>query len=126
MTPLQKLCAIRELMFQNNVDYYIVPHSDQHMSEYTAKCDERINFISGFSGSAGTVVIGIRNAYLWTDGRYHLQADKELDHSIWTIVKWQNHDVPDWGNWLKKLDENIRIGIDPTLFAVNDVKNHGI
>lgn len=59
-------------MKQNNVQAYLVPHSDAHDSEYTAEEDERLAYISGFTGSAGIALITLDVAYLWTDGRYFL------------------------------------------------------
>lgn len=55
-------------------------------SEYIAECDKRREFISGFSGSAGTAVVTLTEAYLWTDGRYHIQASQQLDDQ-WTLMK---------------------------------------
>ena len=56
---------------------YIIPHNDAHDSEYIADHDERIQFICGFSGSAGTAVVTLDRQLLWTDSRYWLQAGKE-------------------------------------------------
>ena len=60
------------------VDAYIIPGSDPHMSEYTAAHWKKREFISGFTGSAGTVVILAEEAGLWTDSRYYIQAEEEL------------------------------------------------
>eukprot|EP00475_Leptophrys_vorax_P027496 TRINITY_DN391_c0_g1_i2.p1 TRINITY_DN391_c0_g1~~TRINITY_DN391_c0_g1_i2.p1 ORF type:complete len:593 (+),score=147.01 TRINITY_DN391_c0_g1_i2:120-1781(+) len=67
----------------------IVPSSDAHMSEYVAECDKRRAWLSGFSGSAGTAVIMPQphKSALWTDGRYFLQASKQLDLSVWELMK---------------------------------------
>lgn len=117
-----KLILLRKLMRQFKVQYYIIPHSDQHLSEYVSEIDERIKFISGFSGSAGTVIVGMDSAYLWTDGRYHLQADKEVDSTLWTVMKYQASGVPSWSEWIKQsiTDPKI-IGFDPKLMSTEDV-----
>lgn len=106
----------------NLADFYIscvqvVPSEDSHQSEYIAPCDARrgqicveiycyvlqeltcIEFISGFSGSAGTAVISLEKAALATDGRYFNQAAKQLD-SNWLLLKQGQEDVPTWQEWL--------------------------
>ena len=66
----EKLSKLRETMEKEGLDAFIVPSDDPHMSEYTAPFFNRREFISGFTGSAGTAVITRHNAYLWTDGRF--------------------------------------------------------
>ncbi|KAF8176462.1 hypothetical protein BJ912DRAFT_857446 [Pholiota molesta] len=77
----ERLARLRELMKSKDVGVQavVVPSEDEHSSEYLAHCDERRAFISGFNGSAGCAVITLDNAYLFTDGRYFLQAGKQLD-----------------------------------------------
>lgn len=65
---------------------YIIPSGDAHNSEYIAACDERRAYISGFTGSAGTAIVTLDSALLWTDGRYYLQASQEMDGN-WTLMK---------------------------------------
>ncbi|WP_099203513.1 aminopeptidase P family protein [Miniphocaeibacter massiliensis] len=72
---------LRELMKKENIDAYIIPTADPHQSEYVADFYKSREFISGFTGSSGTVVIGKEKAGLWTDGRYFIQAAKELEGS---------------------------------------------
>ncbi|KAM5541777.1 hypothetical protein V8D89_004506 [Ganoderma adspersum] len=119
-----RLQALRELMekAEYNVQAVVVPTEDQHFSEYIAHCDERRAFISGFNGSAGCAVVTPSGAYLFTDGRYFLQAEKQLDHN-WTLMKQGLPDVPTWQEFLSKnLDGNTRIGVDPTLIAAADAE----
>ncbi|CAE6458159.1 unnamed protein product [Rhizoctonia solani] len=93
---------------------------DQHSSEYLADCDARRAFISGFDGSAGCAVVSVSGAFLFTDGRYFLQAEQQLD-SNWTLMKQGLPGVPTWQEFLaKKLPEGTKIGIDPTLISVSD------
>ena len=68
----------RELMKKENISAYIIPSSDYHQSEYVGKYFECRKFMSGFTGSAGTLLITLDEAILWTDGRYFLQAENEL------------------------------------------------
>lgn len=86
-----KLSHLRQLMKGTDLGFeplmaYIVPSDDAHQSEYIAQRDRRRQFISGFTGSAGTAVITNSEALLWTDGRYYQQAEKQLDSS-WTLMK---------------------------------------
>ncbi|EAU82877.1 aminopeptidase P [Coprinopsis cinerea okayama7 len=116
----KQLAALRELMKKENVDVWVVPSEDQHYSEYLAHCDERRAFISGFNGSAGCAVITLDKAYLFTDGRYFLQAEKQLD-SNWTLMKQGLPDVPTWQDFLHKtLDGSLKIGIDATIITEED------
>ncbi|KAG9103611.1 hypothetical protein FRC06_009503, partial [Ceratobasidium sp. 370] len=82
----ERLVALRALMKENQVDAYVVVSEDQHSSEYLAKCDTRRAFICGFDGSAGCAVVTYTRAHLFTDGRYFLQAEQQLD-SNWTLMK---------------------------------------
>lgn len=66
---------------------YIVPSDDSHQSEYIAQRDRRRQFITKFTGSAGTAVVTQTEALVWTDGRYFQQAEKQLDNSTWTLMK---------------------------------------
>ncbi|XP_051123417.1 aminopeptidase P2 [Andrographis paniculata] len=117
--PDDKLVALRELFSTPNVniDAYIVPSQDAHQSEFIADCYQRRAYISGFTGSAGTAVITKDKAALWTDGRYFLQAEKQLSSS-WILMRAGNLGVPTTGEWLNGvLAPGCRVGIDPFLFS---------
>ena len=77
-TITDKINALRELMQINKSDALIIPSGDAHISEYRADFFKEREWISGFTGSAGTFVLTARKAGLWTDSRYFLQAEKEL------------------------------------------------
>lgn len=88
---------LRALMRQlpNNggsINAYIIPTDDRHQSEYISSTDERRSFISGFDGSAGTAVVTLNEALLWTDGRYHQQAEQQIDEN-WTLMKGFEHQL---------------------------------
>ena len=74
----ERISKLRKLMAKRNIDAYIVPSSDPHQSEYLADYYKTREFITGFTGSAGTAVITTKKSGLWTDGRYFIQAAKEL------------------------------------------------
>ncbi|XP_024993526.1 probable Xaa-Pro aminopeptidase P [Cynara cardunculus var. scolymus] len=123
----QKLIALREQFGKPgiNIDAYIIPSQDAHQSEFIAECYMRRAYISGFTGSAGTAIVTRHKAALWTDGRYFLQAEKQLSSS-WTLMRAGNWGVPNTTEWLNDvLAPGGRIGIDPFLFssdAVNELK----
>ena len=85
---MSKLEKLRALMAEHSIECYIVPHGDSHNCEYLAPCDERIKFISGFSGSNGLCVVTQTEARMWTDGRYYLAAQKQLEAG-WTMMKME-------------------------------------
>lgn len=103
-----------------DVKVFVVPSEDEHFSEYPAEADKRRGFISGFNGSAGCAVVTLKDAFLFTDGRYFLQAEQQLDEN-WTLMKQGLPDVPTWQEFLSKhLEEGIRIGVDPTLIVASE------
>lgn len=93
MTTNERIGALRNLMISNDIDAYLIPSDDFHQSEYVGdyfKCRE---FISGFTGSSGTVIITQSSAHLWTDGRYFIQAENELQNSEFILHKCGLSDV---------------------------------
>ncbi|KAF8633799.1 hypothetical protein AX15_001241 [Amanita polypyramis BW_CC] len=114
----ERLEALRKEMGKHELDYYIVPSEDAHGSEYVAASDKRREFISGFTGSAGEAIISKAAAYLVTDSRYWLQAERELDTSLWSIVRVSAPDGPkDWIEWLFGRVKGARIGIDARMLS---------
>lgn len=101
----------------------VVPSEDSHSSEYVAPCDARREFISGFSGSAGTAVVTQDKAALATDGRYFNQATKQLD-SNWILLKQGVENAPSWIEWaLENAGKGGVIGIDPTIISAGSAKS---
>jgi Xaa-Pro aminopeptidase len=106
-----------------SIHAYVVPSGDAHQSEYIAECDMRRQFISKFTGSAGTAVITLDKAALWTDGRYHLQASKQLEQANWILMKDGLPDTPLIGDWLKDvLQSGNKVGVDPSLLSHDSFK----
>lgn len=124
-TGAQKLSEFRKFMKTvttikaAGIQAYILPYGDAHQSEYLAPQDKRISYISGFTGSAGTVVVTQDRALLWTDGRYFNQAGKQLDPpDAWTLMKDRLPETPDVQTWLvDNLPANSNVGTDPTLMT---------
>jgi Xaa-Pro aminopeptidase len=104
-------------MSKEGIDALIIPTDDPHMSEYTAPYHYRREFISEFTGSAGTVVITKEQALLFTDGRYHNQASLELSNE-WTLMKVGVKDVPNSQEFLaSNLTATSVIGVDPLVHS---------
>ncbi len=93
-------------------------------SEYVAEHYKSRAYISGFTGSAGTVVITLSEACLWTDGRYFIQASRQISDSEVALYKMNIPGVPTYQEWLKEhIQSGQRIGFDQRLFSVNDVRS---
>lgn len=116
-----RLAKLRALLAKNSLAAYLVPTADAHQSEYVAPCDMRRAYLTGFSGSAGTAVVTESKALLWTDGRYFLQAAKQLDPTCWELMKAGNEGVPKIEEWLaNNIPSGQRVGFDPFVMSVGE------
>ena len=103
MNPVpERLAALRKKMQENNVAFYIVPTDDFHQDEYVGDHFKARVYITGFTGSAGTALITETEAFLWTDGRYFIQAAKELEGSTVELMKMSEPGVPTISQFLKE------------------------
>ena len=112
MTIVERLEALRGLMKENNLTMYLVPTDDYHMSEYVGAYFKEREFLSGFTGSAGVLLVTLKNAYLWTDGRYFLQAANQLEGSTITLMKQGEEGVPSVYEFIKSQSIKKLIGFD--------------
>jgi len=113
---IRKLFKDRKIVTEE-LSAYIVPSCDAHDSEYLAEVDMRRQYVSGFTGSAGSALITSSQALMWTDGRYHLQARQEMDTN-WMLMKGGLPDTPTQTNWmLKNLEPGSIVGVDPMLIS---------
>jgi Xaa-Pro aminopeptidase len=109
----QRLSELRREMKARGIDIYVVPTADYHGSEYVGEHFKARQFISGFTGSAGTAVITAEEAGLWTDARYFLQADAQLKDSGVTLYRMGEEGVPTIREFLKeKLPQGGCVGFD--------------
>ena len=109
----QRIAALQELLKEAGIDYYIVPTADYHNSEYVNAHFKMREFLSGFTGSAGTLVVSAKEAGLWTDGRYFEQAEKELEGSGIVLYKMLEEGVPKIKEYLEKnVTDGQTIGFD--------------
>lgn len=108
-----RISKLRSVMKEKNIFAYIIPSADYHQSEYVGEFFKGRQFISGFTGSAGTVVITPEKAILWTDGRYFLQAEKELATSCVELYKMGEENVPTTFEYIEnEVPEGSKIGFD--------------
>ena len=122
LTVREKIEILRGLMKENQLDACIIPSSDPHISEYPADCWKYREYISGFTGSAGTVVITLNKAGLWTDSRYFLQAEDQLHNSGIDLFKERLPETPTITEWLsRELSENTAIGMDGDVFPASGI-----
>ena len=109
----QRVAALRKFMQGNGIQAFILPTTDPHNSEYVASHWEARKWLTGFTGSAGTAVITMKKAGLWTDSRYFLQAAEQLEGTDITLFKERMPETPSIAEWLfKELKEGDIIGMD--------------
>ena len=120
----EKLIELRRIMDRENIAAYIISGTDPHNSEYLPAPWQQRKWISGFTGSYGTVVVTKNEAGLWTDTRYFIQAEKELAGSGIKLHKLRVPDAVDYPQWLVEvLESGTKVGIDGFCMSVSDVRN---
>ncbi|XP_037636017.1 xaa-Pro aminopeptidase 2 isoform X1 [Sebastes umbrosus] len=119
-----RLQELRERLLHLNISAYIIPGTDAHLSEYIAPRDARMAFMTGFTGSAGTAIVTQTKAALWTDSRYWVQAERQMDCnwelekdvSVNSVAEWLIFEVPPGGE----------IGFDPFLFSLKTQEAYSV
>ncbi|GAB3203929.1 Xaa-Pro aminopeptidase [Pontibacter aydingkolensis] len=120
MTYQEKLAAIRSQMKGEGISAYIIPSADPHISEYVPDRYKCIAFASGFTGSAGTLVITEDAAHLWTDARYFVQANEQLEGTGFELAKLRVQNAPEYIGWLAELlPEGATVAYDAKLISVS-------
>ena len=120
----EKLIELRRIMNRENIAAYIISGTDPHNSEYLPAPWQQRKWISGFTGSYGTVVVTKNEAGLWTDTRYFIQAEKELAGSGIKLHKLRIPGAVDYPQWLAEvLEPGNKVGIDGFCMSVSDVRN---
>ena len=122
-----RLSALRALMKQHGVTACIVPGTDPHASEYMAEHWTEMSWITGFLGETGTAVITLDQALLWTDSRYYLQAEAELQGTTVELMRESDIDCPSIPEWLCKelKDESLtlKVAVNPEMYSVNGYRD---
>jgi len=125
MKVSEKIKRLREQMSRNNISAYIVPSCDPHINEYLPEYWKTRQWISGFTGSVGTFVITHKQAALWTDSRYFLQAEQELIGSDIELCKIGVAGTLPIEKWISnQLKKNDVVGFDGTAIAVSNAKHY--
>lgn len=128
MTVQDKLTALRGLMREEGLSAYIVPSTDPHASEYMASHWAEVCWLTSFTGEAGTAVVTLDKALLWTDSRYYLQAGIELEGTTVELMRESDIDCPKIEEWLisevrnQKSDVSFVVGVNPEMWSVNAYK----
>ncbi len=128
MKTIDKLAALRQAMREAGVSAYVVPGNDPHASEYMAAHWCEMQWLSGFNGESGTMVVTLDRALLWTDSRYYLQAGIELKDSTIELMRESDIDCPSVVDWLKEslpqpsLKGGSSVGLNPEMWSVDDFK----
>lgn len=118
----ERIASLRELMAAAGMDVYYVPMSDCHNSEYVAAHFRCISFLTGFTGSAGHVIITKEDAWLFADGRYYIQAANQLEGSGVTLMKWGQPDVPDPADFIAETSTGKVLGFDGSVVNADFAK----
>lgn len=112
-TTEQRLAAIREWLAQNNLDALLVPHEDEYLGEYVPAHNERLHWLTGFTGSAGVAVITQHNAAIFVDGRYTVQVTKQVPSTLFEYRHLIEEPALDW--ILEHLETGCSVAIDPRM-----------
>ncbi len=118
--PVQRVAALRAQLVSAGVDGFLIPRADEQQGEYVPKRSERLNWLTGFTGSAGVAVVLRDKAAIFVDGRYTLQVGSEVDTETFAVRHLVEQPVPQW------LSENLKpgqvLGFDPWLHTRGDVR----
>ena len=118
----ERIEELRKLMKEHGIDLYIIPTSDYHQSEYVGEYFGARKYMSGFTGSAGTLIVGLDEARLWVDGRYHIQAEKQTANTGITLMKMGLAGVDTINEYLEK-NADKTVGFDGRVMSYQEVLN---
>lgn len=121
-----RLARLRELMKREHLSAFIFPSTDAHQSEYVADHWRGREWISGFNGSAGTAVVTMKSAALWTDSRYFLAAEEQLEDTECQLMRLKMEGTPTIAEWLGKELQDVQspeVGLDGMVNSYNYVKD---
>lgn len=121
-----RLARLRELMKREHLSAFIFPSTDAHQSEYVADHWRGREWISGFNGSAGTAVVTMKSAALWTDSRYFLAAEEQLEGTEYQLMRLKMEGTPTIAEWLGKELQDVQspeVGLDGMVNSYNYVKD---
>ena len=114
-----RLAALRGVLADDGLDGFVVPRADAHQGEYVSARDERLAWLTGFTGSAGFAVVSREIAGVFIDGRYRTQVKAQVDLDVYTPVPWPDISLADWLK--EQLPEGGRVGFDPWLMSQSQI-----
>src|SRR3954471_11889838 len=118
-----RVAALRAELKRRHLDGFVVPHADRYQSEYLPPSEERLAWLTGFTGSAGIAVVLAERAVLFTDGRYTLQAREQTDPALFTIEHMVQKPL---STWLEaNLPAHAKLGYDPWLHTAENAEKLG-
>ncbi len=121
----KKIAVIRKKMAERNIAAIVFPSNDPHQSEYVAAHWQTRQWLTGFTGSAGTAVVTKNNAVLWTDSRYWIQARAQIEGSIFELFKQGENNVPNFDKWLwENFEKGDVIAMDGNVVSAGDIKRY--
>src|SRR6476659_839798 len=118
-----RLTALRAELARRGLTGFVVPHADPHQSEYLTASEERLAWLTGFTGSAGTAIVLMARAVLFVDGRYTLQAREQVDAALFEIENIANTTPEQWIE--RTLSNGDVLGYDPWLHTVEGAERLG-
>ena len=123
MTVQQRLESLREVMRREHLSACIFPSTDPHQSEYVADHWKSREWISGFDGSAGTAVVTLTSAALWTDSRYFIAAEEQLKGTEYQLMKLKIEGTPTIAEWIgRECGPGVEVAVDGMVNSANSVK----
>jgi Xaa-Pro aminopeptidase len=114
-----RVASLRTWLDEAGLDGFLVPRADEHQGEYVPACAERLKWLTGFTGSAGVVLVLKEQAVLFVDGRYTLQARHQVDPEVFAIENLIGNPPPEW--LMENVPAGTRIGLDPWLHTISEV-----
>ena len=115
-----RVALLRKQLKKHKLDAFLVPRADEYQNEYVPACAERLSWLTGFSGSAGMAIVGMGSAALFVDGRYTLQAPKQVDTRVFDILQMPQNTPQDWIK--KHLKKGATLGYDPKLHSIKAIE----
>src|SRR5271167_4707658 len=116
----ERVAALRAELAKRKLDGFIVPRADEHQNEYVPASEDRLGWLTGFSGSAGVAVVLANKAALFVDGRYTIEARGEIDPSVFGIEHLVEHPLDEW--LAKNLKAGTTFGYDPARTTIGGVE----
>ncbi len=116
-----RIAALRQKLAEKQLDAFLIPRTDAHRGESLPDSEQRLAYVTGFTGSAGLAIVAKQKAALFVDGRYTLQAPAQTDTSLVEIQRLPEAKLSDWV--LENLPEGARIGFDPWLHTPNEIRD---